>query len=130
MATKEKHCTLPTCSEKQNIENVSLVSKKIKKERERGHVYFFLCRYYNNQWHWAQRGLEDLLAIEKPKEPLKPEKVHVHVHVHYLRECFCSRIKWQHFRKWLQCTSSIYRYLEALKSATIKYSAIRYTGIY
>jgi hypothetical protein len=34
-----------------------------------------ICRLYNNQWHSAHLGITNLLEVEVPKEPLKPEKV-------------------------------------------------------
>ena len=31
--------------------------------------------YFNRQWHTAQKDFQDLLEVEIPKNPVKPEKV-------------------------------------------------------
>ena len=43
-------------------------------------VYWLLipmCRLYNDQWHSAHLAITNLLEVEVPKEPAKPEKVYV-----------------------------------------------------
>ena len=37
-----------------------------------------LCRLYNSQWYSAQLGITEMLEIEIPKEPPKPEKVTIY----------------------------------------------------
>lgn len=45
---------------------------------------YYILSYYNHQWLSAQHELEDLLAIEQPKDPVKPEKVLVYWNQMYI----------------------------------------------
>ena len=42
------------------------------------------CSFYNSMWNEAQRSINDLMTIEQPPEPPKPEKVRtIHLLIMY-----------------------------------------------
>ena len=49
-----------------------------------------MCRLYNDQWHSAHLGITNLLEVEVPKEPPKPEKVSVHSNNLYMIVAMCK----------------------------------------
>ena len=97
-------------------------------------LFLALSRAYNELWHSAHVGIADLLTVEMPKAPPKPEKVRCTASercnltsaaqqrvVLCATSRSCCRIKWWPFRSLLQCMSSMYSYLNGLKTATIRY---------
>jgi len=61
----------------ENVFNVNMLSLKKNYFESYYSTNMFILSTYNKQWHDAQLQINDLLEIENPKVPPKPETVNL-----------------------------------------------------